>query len=150
MPAELIVQAHYSDAADQVFARARSFADMVRASWPLTRYDGLPRTDMEEGRTYFTDISILGFIRVPSYRIEIERLCSDNRIMESREGGSNVRSWNHTLTVEEQADGACWTDRVFIDAGASTFVVAQFARLMYMARHRSRRAALMAARIQRL
>ncbi len=150
MPVELCVHAEYPDDADPVFARARSLTDMVRASWPLTFYKGLPRADMEEGRTYVTDIKVLGMFPVPGYRIEIERLDSDARIMQSREGNGQVRTWEHELTVEPQESGSRWTDRVIIDAGMRTAIVARFARMMYVRRHKRRHASRIGAEIRKV
>lgn len=140
MPVELVVCAYYPDRADQLFARARSFSETVRVAWPLTCFRGLPPADMIEGRTYVTDISVFGLFRVPGYRIQIETLDPDQRIMQSREGNDKIRSWDHFLCVDTQAYGSRWVDRVTIDAADATPWVAQFARLIYLWRHRCRRA----------
>ncbi|MGV6850196.1 MAG: hypothetical protein ACWA5A_17620 [Marinibacterium sp.] len=150
MPFELTVCARYNETADRAFARARSFTDMIRASRPLTFYRGLPRGDMEEGATYTTDISVLGLFKLDAFRIQIDRLDNDSRVMQSRESNAKLRVWNHELTVEPLARGCIWTDRVVIDAGAASGFVTCFARIMYTVRHLSRRAHLAGSEVRRI
>ncbi|TNF59619.1 MAG: hypothetical protein EP307_10160 [Rhodobacteraceae bacterium] len=139
-PVDLTVKARYSDDADAMFDRARSFADLIEATRRISRYDRLPAEDMEPGRTYETDIRIFGMFRSPDYQIRVDALCDETRRIETSEGGKGVRSWRHVLEVHPDGSGSVWIDRVTIDAGAMTPVIARYARFMYRHRHTHRRA----------
>jgi hypothetical protein len=51
-----------------------------------------------------------------------------------------VTRWDHTLTIEPRSSGAVWTDRIIIDAGIRSGLMARFGAYMYSRRHRYRNA----------
>ena len=51
--------------------------------------------------------------------------------------GRNIAVWDHLITVAPDGDGTLYTDKVAIDAGWRTPLVAAFARNLYT--HRQRR-----------
>jgi hypothetical protein len=66
------------------------------------------------------------------HTIELAELDGDTRTMRSREHGGLLRAWNHTLHVEPLGQGRSrYTDRVEIDAGPLTGVVARAAVWIY-------------------
>lgn len=138
VPTQVLVAAHYPDAADALFDRARNFADLIEATRKISNYEGLPETEMEEGATYNTNIRILGLVRCNDYRIKVNKVCHASRRVETVESNNVVRLWSHHLQIKPMQDGAIWIDRVILDAGAMTPIVSRYARFMYQHRHRSR------------
>ncbi|NLV79817.1 MAG: hypothetical protein GXY65_10855 [Rhodococcus sp.] len=77
---------------------------------------------------------------VPAHRhtIEVRNVDSGTRTVRTHEHGGMLRSWNHTLHVEPVGEHRCrYSDRVDIDAGAATRVVAIVATGIF--RYRQRR-----------
>jgi ligand-binding SRPBCC domain-containing protein len=142
MPADLLVEAHYADDADAMFKRASSFADMIEATRKISVYRGLPPFPMAEGRCYTTDIKIFGIFKCNDYKIRIENICQNTRRIVSSEFNEKIRSWRHTLEIRPTENGSVWLDRVVIDAGAMTPIVARYAQFMYLHRHKQRNAEL--------
>jgi hypothetical protein len=72
------------------------------------------------------------------HTILLAELDPETRTMRSREHGGVLRAWNHTLHVEPVGEGRShYSDRVEIDAGPLTGVVAGVAVWIY--RYRQRR-----------
>lgn len=140
MTADLLVTAHYADDTDTMFERASSFADMIEATRGISTYKGLPALPMIAGRTYKTDIKVLGLFKCDGYEINILTIDRENYRMQSSESHAKIRSWRHTLEIRPGENGSIWTDRIVIDAGAMTPLVSRYAQFMYRHRHRSRKA----------
>jgi len=149
MPTELLVTARYTQDADTMFEKASSFADMIEMTRKISTYDGLPALPMVQGRTYKTDVTVFGVFKTKDYAIRIDTLSKVRRRMQSSEHGDGVTSWKHTLDVLPEGEGCIWTDRVSIDAGRMTPVLARYARFMYLHRHKQRGAALVGASLQK-
>lgn len=148
-PASLLVKAHYDMDADALFKRAICFADMMEATRPISSYRGLPAQTMEPGQTYRTDVRVFGLFNTRDYDIRVESICDASRRIETSESGGGVRMWRHTLEVQQDGDGAVWIDRVTIDAGGMTPVLARYARFMYRHRHARRKAASISTSLNR-
>jgi ligand-binding SRPBCC domain-containing protein len=85
-------------------------------------------------------VRLLFFHVIPAWAHEIRIVGVDEEahVIETREHGGGVKTWNHTLTVEPAGDGRSrYTDRIEIDAGATTRLVWAYANLFY--RYRQRR-----------
>lgn len=143
------VSANYLHDPDALFDRATHFDDLIAATRKIARYDGLPQGKMVQGRTYDTDISILGLSLCKGYRIHIRRICDRDRVMESSETHETVPVWAHRITIDPTATGSRWTDEVFINAGRKTSLVARYAMFMYRLRHRERRGLIEGSTIQK-
>ncbi|MEJ6392784.1 hypothetical protein V8J82_05915 [Gymnodinialimonas sp. 2305UL16-5] len=145
----LTVSATYPRDPDLVFAEAIDLGAMVEATQGLATYKGLPLGPLEEGRTYETYVVVWGWMHNPHYRIHVERVDPDARLVQSREQGRAIRQWDHTLSVTG-APGVCtWTDRIVIDSGLLTPYMIRVARHLYQYRHRNRDALAIKAEITR-
>ncbi|MFC2966903.1 hypothetical protein [Acidimangrovimonas pyrenivorans] len=140
MTADLLVTAHYADDADTMFERASSFADLVEMTRGISTYKGLPALPMVAGRTYKTDIKVLGLFRCDGYEIKIQNIDREGRRLQSSESNEKIKSWRHSVEVRPCENGSIWTDRIVIDAGVLTPLVARYAQFMYRYRHRHRKA----------
>ncbi|WP_224816201.1 hypothetical protein [Hasllibacter sp. MH4015] len=145
----LTVSATYSRDPGTVFAEAIDFDAMVDATKGLATYKGLPAGSFEEGKTYETYVTVWGWMHNPHYRIHVERLDHDARLVQSREQGRAIRQWDHTLTVEDHPTGSIWTDRIVIDSGLLTGYMVRVGRYLYQYRHRNRDAVAITASITR-
>ena len=82
-------------------------------------------------------------IPVGNWRFEVTERNDAAWRLRSEESGTFVRRWTHTITIEPLSDTtARHTDKIDIDAGALTPLIAAFARRDYMRRHRLRKALL--------
>lgn len=93
----------------------------------------------EEGQTF--EVRMWLFHAIPSvwtHHLTIETLDAKKRLVQSREHGGPIRTWDHRITVEETPGGrSLYTDEVAIDAGALTGAVVWFAKRFF--RHRQAR-----------
>lgn len=81
---------------------------------------------------------LFGVIPFSKHRIRVETIDDEAMSMVSDEEGGIVRTWRHRLTTTPIDDWRCrYEDRIEIDAGALTPVVAAFAAVFY--RYRQRR-----------
>lgn len=135
---ELAVEATYSEPTETLFEKARSFADMMEVSRPVSVYEGLPAELMQPGSTYVTNVTALGFAKSYDYHIRIDQVCPETKRIETSEWGKGIHHWLHTIEIVPGDKGSIWTDRISIDAGLTTPVLALFARHMYLHRHKRR------------
>lgn len=140
MTVELIVKGFYPDDARALFERATHFTDLIEATRKISTYNNLPQEQMIEGRCYKTDINVFGLVKYRNWQIRIDKICRNLLTMDTSEFNSSVRVWKHRLQIKPTAGGSVWIDRVTLDAGAMTPVVARYARYMYKSRHATRRA----------
>lgn len=81
---------------------------------------------------------LLGFVPVSRHRLRVESIDDERRILLTEEGGGLIRAWHHRLHVSRnESGGTDYEDRIDIDAGRLTAVVAGFAEVFY--RYRQRR-----------
>jgi hypothetical protein len=133
------ISARYPGDADAIFASALRFDEMADAMAGLATYAGFPASGTaDQGDSFTVDVTFFGFLTVKGHHIHIERIDVPNRIIQSREGAKAVRRWDHELSVQPDGNQVLWTDRVTIDAGWQTPIVARFAAYMYKRRHRFR------------
>jgi len=152
MPLIVTVTATHDGDPDAVFAEALQFDELQRAMKGLATYRGFPPGGVPiAGETYVVDVTLWGMFPVTAHTIEVLRVDHAARRLESHETHRGVKNWDHTLTVASgPAPGtAIWTDRILIDAGWQTPMVARFARYVYCHRHRARSASSLKTRIER-
>ncbi len=72
------------------------------------------------------------------HRLAIHRLDDAERRLESRERGGLIRRWDHVIQVTPIDERRCrYEDRIEIEAGLFTPVVAAWARVLYAYRQRN-------------
>lgn len=134
----ITIRARYPGDANEIFARALSFQKLRGAMQGLAVYDGLPKTGkLQEGETYNTDIWFWGLLPVRNHTIHVAQLDPIHRRLETEEKHAGIRCWRHGLSVAPAGEGCLWSDRIEIDAGLSTPLVARFAKHVYTRRHRA-------------
>jgi hypothetical protein len=105
---------------------------------PLLRYPAaeLAETRWVAGMELEDRLLLLGFVPLGRHHIRIESVDGDARRLQTREHGSLVRRWDHTITVDPIDERSCrYTDQLEIEAGAPTAVIAVLARVLFRYRH---------------
>jgi len=81
---------------------------------------------------------LFGVLPFSKHRLVIDSIDDDRRVVVSDECGGPIRTWRHELIVTATDDDQCrYEDRIQIDAGLLTGVVAAYAKVFY--RYRQRR-----------
>jgi ligand-binding SRPBCC domain-containing protein len=100
------------------------------------------RTDeWREGETVVGWVFLFGVVPFSRHHLQIAAIDESARTLSSREHGGLLRSWNHDIVVTHIDDAQCtYRDRIEIDAGLFTPLVAVYARWFYRMRQRRWRA----------
>ncbi len=100
------------------------------------------RTDeWREGETVVGWVFLFGVVPFSRHHLQIAAIDESARTLSSREHGGLLRSWNHDIVVTPVDDAQCaYRDRIEIDAGLFTPLVAVYARWFYRMRQRRWRA----------
>lgn len=126
--------------ADVVWAGVKTPHAFVHVAGAMLRFPAAERLDRPwaVGDEISGWTLLGGFVPFSKHHLRIDSIDDATRTMRSDEHGGAVRTWRHTLSVEPIGDVRCrYEDRIEIDAGALTPIVAAFARLFY--RYRQRR-----------
>jgi len=90
-----------------------------------------------QGEVAHSWVYLFGVLPITRHRILVDELSDNTRTLVTREGGGLIREWNHTIIVVPVDANTCeYRDRVEIDAGVFTPIVAAYARWMYRTRQR--------------
>jgi len=127
---------------DRAWAHVNSRALLEHVTAPLIRFapQGRPFPDHWDAGEYRARMFFLGVIPLGWQAIVIERPPAEGPVRRLRDNGYSplIDRWDHWIEIGPNPDGTThYTDRVTVDAGWRTPVVAAFARLFY--RHRQRR-----------
>lgn len=129
--------------ADVVWAAATTPHAFVHVAKGMLRFPAAERLDRPwrvgdeiEGWTL-----LFGVIPFSIHRLSIESIDDQRRRIMSDEGGGMIRTWRHELLATPLGDDRCdYLDRIEIDAGVMTPLVAGFAAVFYRYRQRRWRA----------
>jgi hypothetical protein len=99
------------------------FAPIDPASWPERWEDG----------EYLCSMRLGGKLPIGRQVIAISRPApeGDRRFLRDDGRGSGIRRWDHLITIEPDGEGTRYEDRLEVDAGLRTPLVAAFARRFY-------------------
>ena len=93
---------------------------------------------LHEGQVIDVALSVFGVFPVRPYRMRVVLCDAQTRRMRSEEDGMGIHRLTHELKVKPGGDGAILYDRVEIDAGWITPLVAAWAWVIYRWRHHIR------------
>lgn len=93
--------------------------------------------EWREGETVVGWVFLFGFLPFSRHHLHIARIDDSTRTLSSREFGGLIAMWNHDIEVVP-VDSATsrYTDRIEIEAGFMTPVIALYARWFYRMRQR--------------
>ncbi len=126
--------------ASRAWDAVTSPALLCHVAAPVLRFPGLAgRTQpWREGEQVTTWLLLFGVLPVSFHHLQMRLIDAEQMRIVAHEWGGVVRRWNHSIWIEPLGVGWCrYTDRIEIDAGRLTVIVAGFAALFY--RHRQRR-----------
>lgn len=137
MRTSLTLTHDYSVGPDRLFDLVTDLDTLDAVTKPWVQIHHLPSGPVHGGQVIDVALSVLGILPARPYKIRI--LCCDAaaRQMQSEETGLGVRLL-HRVEVLPVAAGARLIDRIDIDAGWRTPLVAAFVRASYRWRHRKR------------
>lgn len=91
-----------------------------------------------EPGTYWVKLKLFGFLPFGKQAVVISYPPVDHGFAIRDDGHSFlIKTWDHTITITQEADGTHYRDHVRIEAGVLTPVICFFAQFFY--RHRQRR-----------
>jgi hypothetical protein len=97
--------------------------------------------EWREGETVVGWVFLFGVVPFSRHHLQIAAIDESTRTLSSREHGGLLKSWNHDIVVTPIDDAQCsYRDRIEIDAGLFTPLVAVYARWFYRMRQRRWRA----------
>jgi ligand-binding SRPBCC domain-containing protein len=125
--------------ADRVWDAVKTPAAFRLVTRGLVRVVGLRRrtAPWREGETISGVLVVFGVLPVSVHHLTVERIDDSSRELHSDERGGVVKTWRHLIRVTPLPDGRCrYEDRIEIDAGLLTPLVAALARQFYAMRQR--------------
>lgn len=146
----VVVTSELEASAEVVWPALTTPHAFVHVAAPILRYPVAERIDRpwHVGDEVEGWLFLMGVLPVARHRIRVESIDEASGVIVSEEGGGLIRRWRHRLTLEPVDAHRCrYEDRVEIDAGPLTRLVAAFATAFYRHRHRrwARLARLLAA-----
>lgn len=137
------LSSHLEASADEVWAAVKTpaaFRAVTRGliSMPVIR----ERSDgWREGETVTGWVFLFGFIPFSRHQLHIASIDDTTRTLTSREKGGLVRRWDHDIEVVPTGPVSCrYRDRIIVEAGVATPLVALYAHWFYRMRQRRWRA----------
>ncbi len=97
-----------------------------------------PLPEIWDEGVYRVRLRLFGWLPIGHQQIGIEKPgAGDKWVVRDNGSGSIARVWDHLIFVEPDAEGSAYTDRIRVEAGLLTPIVALFAHVQY--RYRQRR-----------
>jgi ligand-binding SRPBCC domain-containing protein len=130
--------------AEEVWASILSYPALQELASGDVNFGALPNREARAGDDFRLPMKLLG-LPLARYRMQVVDRDDHRLRLQTHEGGGPVKTWDHTVEVVPQGRDRCLvTDRVDIEAGLMTPLVAAKARRLY--KERARRRALLMAR----
>ncbi|MEL6878511.1 MAG: hypothetical protein AAGL68_10495 [Pseudomonadota bacterium] len=141
MPTTVELTTYLECSPDEAWEKVQTSALLDHIAAPLVRFvphDGAFPKIWAAGE-YTAGMLAFGFLPIGEQTIRIEFPPSegDLRILRDNGRGTIAKRWDHWIEIAPEGNDTRYVDRVTIEAGLLTLVVAQFARLFYA--HRQRR-----------
>ena len=138
MPKVLRFEHAYPASADRLFQLVIDLDTLDAVTKPWVQFHHLPSGPVHEGQVIDVALSVFGVFPVRPYRMRVVLCDAQTRRMRSEEDGMGIHRLTHELKVKPGGDGAILYDRVEIDAGWITPLVAAWAWVIYRWRHHIR------------
>lgn len=128
----------YTFPARNVWDVAIDYDCLAEVMQGLVTFEGLPKGRVEQGQSSTVMVSLFGKLPAQPYHMDVVTFDDDAMTFTSSERGAGVRSWHHTLRVEQTETGSRLLDTIEIDAGWRTALFVLWARFLYAKRHAPR------------
>lgn len=138
----VIIENDYDVSPKRLWMLATDFQALNKVMKGKAAFEGLPHGRTKTGQKMTLMVSPLGKLPKRPYYIEISE-CDDRKmLLKSLEYGLGIKSWRHTLTVQEMESGSKLRDQIDIDAGILTPFFSLWAKHIYQSRHKPRQSLL--------
>ncbi len=138
MHKKLKFEHRYSVDADRLFALVSDLDTLDAVSRPWVQIHHLPSGHVHTGQTIDVALSVFGVFPLRPYRMHVVDCDPVRRCIRSEEDGMGVHRLTHDIEVVQDAGESVLIDRIDIDAGWLTPIVAIYARIIYNWRHHIR------------
>ena len=138
MPKTLTFEHRYPVSADRLFDLVCDLDTLHAVTRPWIQFHHLPSGPVHTGQVVDVAISLLGLLPVRPYRMRVTLCDRSTRRMQTHEDGAGIHSLIHDLQVCPDGTGARLLDRIEIDAGWKTGLLAMLAWGLYRWRHHVR------------
>ena len=130
----------YEVDADQLWSTCVSYDCLAESMASLLSYEGLPDGELEAGQSVEVSLTHFGFVPPVSWWIEVIERNDAQRLLRTSERGGSIKSYLHTLTVEDIGHGVSrLVDHVEFDAGWLSGPMSMWIRHIYSSRDKPRR-----------
>jgi ligand-binding SRPBCC domain-containing protein len=128
----------YPYPADLVWKVATDLDLLKRVVAGKVEFRNLPSGAIFSGQDIKVDVSLFGVLPYQPYRMQVVSLDVEQMCFVSSEKGAGVKSWQHSLRVVANGQGAAIEEEIEIDAGLLTRLFCKWAQFLYKGRHRPR------------
>lgn len=136
----------YAAPARAVWDLATDYAFLHRVSRPFVTFGGVPKTGhVAQGDRWQARVRLFGVLPEQDYEMHVTECDPVRMTFLSREKGAGAGRWDHRLTVSPTPGGSRLAERIEIEAGPATPLLAAWARFLYGRRHPARLRTLAAA-----
>jgi hypothetical protein len=134
----------YAIDADRLFALVSDLDTLDAISEPLLRFHHLPSGPVFEGQIIDIGLSVCCVLPERPYKMQVVALDPNARRLRTEESGLGVRRIVHEVEVRGETDRSVLQQRLEIEAGALTPLIAAFAWVIHQWQHHRRRILLAA------
>lgn len=127
---------------DELWQKIIDPESLQYVSSPILKFVPIQKDSLQNewqvGSPYPLKLYFLKFIHLGQHTITLTEINRETNTIVSRENGQLAKTWNHTITFQEDVAGVVsYTDEIEIKAGLLTPAIWLFAQLFY--RYRQRR-----------
>lgn len=127
---------------DELWQKIIDPESLQYVSSPILKFVPIQKDSLQNewqvGSPYPLKLYFLKFIPLGQHTITLTEINRETNTIVSRENGQLAKTWNHTITFQEDVAGVVsYTDEIEIKAGLLTPAIWLFAQLFY--RYRQRR-----------
>ena len=128
----------YDASARDVWDVAIDYTYLAEVMEGRVTFTGLPKGKVCAGQSLTVMVSLFGKLPAQPYHMEVVEFDDEGMSFTSSERGAGVKSWHHSLRVQDTETGSQLIETIEIDAGWMTRVFAAWAKFLYRKRHEPR------------
>lgn len=143
MPKRVRTEHAYDVGAERLWSCCVSYDCLAKMMASLVSYDGLPEGEMQVGDDLELQVTHFKYTPPVPWRVSVLERDDDRRVLRTSEKGGSIRTYFHSLTVEDLGAGRSkLIDDIEFDAGWLSVPMTWWIRHIYKTRDAPRRALL--------
>lgn len=140
VPKRVRTEHTYDIGADRLWACCVSYGCLAHMMSSLASYEGLPDREMQVGDDLTLQVTHFKFTRPMEWTVSVVERNDDKRVLRTSEKGGAIRSYFHSLLVEDLGNGSSrLIDDIVFDAGWLSWPLMWWIRHIYKTRDAPRR-----------